>query len=64
MHGDSIQLFIKLIDGITMLGCKGKITGMRPEVVPHFIKRDMQHSKNIVTKTTLQQALEEFLQEI
>lgn len=63
MHGDSFQLFIKLIDGITMLGCKGIITGMRPEVVPHFIKRDMQHSKNIVTKTTLQQALEEFLQE-
>ncbi|WP_087972874.1 STAS domain-containing protein [Oceanobacillus rekensis] len=63
MHGDSIQLFIKLIDGITMLGCKGIITGMRPEVVSHFINRDVHYSKNIETKATLQQALKEFLQE-
>ncbi|MFC4023116.1 STAS domain-containing protein [Oceanobacillus longus] len=62
MDGNAIQLFIKLMDGITMMGCKGIITGMRPEVVSHFINRDLSHGNNIETKATLQQALGDFLE--
>ncbi|MGJ9458893.1 STAS domain-containing protein [Oceanobacillus sp. CF4.6] len=62
MDSNAIHLFIKLIDGITMMGCKGIITGMRPEVVSHFINRDLNYGNNIETKATLQQALGEFLE--
>ncbi|WP_010649255.1 STAS domain-containing protein [Oceanobacillus massiliensis] len=62
MEGNAIHFFMKLLDGITMMGCKAIITGVRPEVVPLFIEQDLSFGKNIETKATLQQALKDFLE--
>ncbi|WP_249869751.1 STAS domain-containing protein [Oceanobacillus saliphilus] len=63
LDDNAFQLFRKLIDGITMMGCKAIITGMRPEVVAHFIEHEHPFGNNIKTKGTLQHALREFIHE-
>ncbi|WP_067730004.1 STAS domain-containing protein [Oceanobacillus damuensis] len=62
MDANAIRLFMKLIEGVTMMGCKAIITGMRPEVVTHFIDHDLSYGKSIETKASLQQALEDFME--
>ncbi|WP_163971254.1 STAS domain-containing protein [Oceanobacillus halotolerans] len=61
MDSDAVQYFMKLLDGISMMGCEAVITGMRSKIVRDFIKYDTSFGKNIETKGTLQQALKEYL---
>ncbi|MBM7552077.1 anti-anti-sigma regulatory factor [Thalassobacillus pellis] len=51
---------MKIIDGISMMGCNTVITGLRKEIVREMTNADMQFNKDTKTLGTLQQALSEY----
>ncbi|RYG73846.1 STAS domain-containing protein [Lentibacillus lipolyticus] len=61
METEAMQFFIRLLDGISMMGCKPVITGLRPEIVQNMAKIDVDFGKNAEMKGTLQQALDSYL---
>lgn len=61
MDSDAIQQFNKLVEGVTMMGCRAIVTGIRPEIVSHFVQNDISYGNKIETKATLQQALSDYL---
>ncbi|RLL45349.1 STAS domain-containing protein [Oceanobacillus piezotolerans] len=61
MDYNVIQKFMKLFEGIKILGCDPIITGLRPEVVSSIAKLDMSFSKKAKSKATLQQAIKDYL---
>jgi anti-anti-sigma factor len=62
MDSEAIHYFLKLHDGISMMGCKSVITGLRPEVVRKIINYDESFAYNAVKRGTVEQALKEQLQ--
>jgi len=58
---EAISHFMRILDGLGMMGCKPVLTGMRPEVVKQIIRLDLPFEKKADTKGSLQQALDEFL---
>src|SRR5699024_3853417 len=61
MEATVLDHLFKIFDGITTMGCKPVITGVRQEVVSHMINLDLTVSNRAETRRTLQQALEDFL---
>jgi rsbT co-antagonist protein RsbR len=61
MDNEAIKLFLKLLDGVTMMGSKLVITGLRPEIVRNMIKLDMEFGSKANTKASLQKALQDYL---
>ncbi|MEN2766412.1 STAS domain-containing protein [Ornithinibacillus xuwenensis] len=61
MDSDSIQLFLKLLDGVNMMGCELVITGLRPEIVRNMVKHDVDFRSKATTKASLQKALQDYL---
>lgn len=61
MEMEAIQLFMRLLDGVSMMGCKPVITGLRPEIVQNMVDLDVKFGQNVETKGTLQQALDGYL---
>lgn len=61
MEIDVIQHMLKILDGISMMGCKTVITGMRPEVVKGMIHMGLSFERRAETKGTLQQALLDYI---
>lgn len=53
--------FLHLLEGIAMMGCKGVITGMRPEIVKVMIRNGISFDSKAIMKGTLQQALVEYM---
>ena len=49
----------RIVEGISLLGCKAIITGIRPEIANTMIELGIQFTEKVETKATLQQALEE-----
>lgn len=49
----------RIVEGIGLLGCKAIITGIRPEIANTMIELGIAFTEKVVTKATLQQALEE-----
>ena len=52
---------MKIIDGISMMGCKTVITGLRAEVVRKMIHMEVSFNPEAKTLGTLQQELKEHL---
>jgi rsbT co-antagonist protein RsbR len=61
MDNESIKLFLKLLDGVTMMGSKLVITGLRPEIVRSMINIDVEFGSKANTKASLQKALQDYL---
>lgn len=61
MDNDAIELFLKLLNGITMMGSKLIITGLRPEIVSNMMKLNVDFGTKVTTKATLQKALQDYL---
>ncbi|UOF89935.1 ATP-binding protein [Fodinisporobacter ferrooxydans] len=55
-----VSHLFRIIDGITLLGCKAIITGIRPEIVNTMIELGIEMPAKVVTLGSLQQALEQF----
>ncbi|MFB4167460.1 STAS domain-containing protein [Virgibacillus sp. JSM 102003] len=61
MEKEVLQLFLKLLDGISMMGCEAVITGLRPDLVRNMVL-EVEFGQNFETKGSLQQALDGYLQ--
>ncbi|GGA62732.1 STAS domain-containing protein [Ornithinibacillus halotolerans] len=61
MDNDAIELFLKLLNGITMMGSKLIITGLRPEIVSNMMKLNVDFGTKVTTRATLQNALQDYL---
>ncbi|MBM7713124.1 STAS domain-containing protein [Siminovitchia sp. FSL H7-0308] len=56
-----IDQFLKMIDGIEMMGCKAVITGLHPVVVKKVIDLGVSFGDKAILKGTLQQAIRDYL---
>ena len=61
MDVEVINHLIRVINGISMMGCKTVITGLRPEIVKMMINMDIKFDSLIELKGTLQFALTDYL---
>ncbi|QTN01336.1 STAS domain-containing protein [Sediminibacillus dalangtanensis] len=61
MESNIATNFLKLLDGIGMMGCTPVITGLRPETVRNLMAQDLIFDNKAEIKGTLQQALDEYL---
>jgi len=61
MEADVIDRFMRILEGMNMMGCKPVITGLRPEIVKKMIGQGVSFEHKASMKGTLQQALEEYL---
>lgn len=61
MEEDIITHFQKVLIGITMMGAKSILTGLRPELVRKMVHSGINFDKHTETKGTLQQTLNEYL---
>ena len=61
MEVEVMQHLIKIIDGISLMGCKTVLTGIRPEIVKNFVKAGLSLEKKATAKGTLQLALRDYL---
>ncbi|WP_306418805.1 STAS domain-containing protein [Brevibacillus reuszeri] len=50
-----------LINGMSMMGCKTVVTGLRPEIVKQIIRSGLAFEERVIAKATLEQALDDFL---
>lgn len=55
-----IDQFLKMIDGIEMMGCKAVITGLHPVVVKKVIDLGVSFGDKAILKGTLQQAIRDY----
>jgi rsbT co-antagonist protein RsbR len=63
MEIEVIQHLIRVINGVSMMGCKTVITGLRPEIVKLVINSGVSFEHVAVLKGTLQVALSDYLGE-
>ncbi|SDQ59823.1 STAS domain-containing protein [Virgibacillus salinus] len=61
METEVMQLFLKLLDGISMMGCEAVITGLRPDIVRNMVDLEVEFGQHFETKGSLQQALDGYL---
>ncbi len=61
MEDEVIFRFMKLIEGIKMMGCQTVLTGIRAEIVKKMISLDISYSDIAESKGTLQLALKDYL---
>ncbi len=61
METEAIHRFMRLLNGVSMMGCKPVITGLRPDIVQNMMDLDVKFGQNVETKGTLQQALHGYL---
>ncbi|SHF52425.1 STAS domain-containing protein [Ornithinibacillus halophilus] len=62
MDTEAIHLFLKVLDGVSMMGSEVVITGMRPEIVRQMVELDINFGAKAKTKGSLQKALKEDLE--
>jgi rsbT co-antagonist protein RsbR len=60
MDKEAIHHFLKLLDGVSMMGCQTIITGLRPDIVREIVAFDVSFGNKVRTTGNLQQALELF----
>ncbi|WP_431799899.1 STAS domain-containing protein [Halobacillus andaensis] len=63
MESDILVDLMQIIDGISMMGCKTVITGLRKEIVMDITKSGIVFNSETTTLGTLQQALNEYFVE-
>lgn len=54
-----VKHLFNILDGVSYMGCKAIITGIRPEIANTMVNLEISLNERIETKGTLQQALEE-----
>ncbi|KLV28940.1 hypothetical protein ABW04_27060 [Priestia megaterium] len=57
-----IDHFQKVLTGISMMGCKAILTGLRADLVRAMIHSGISFEEKAETKGTLQQTLKEYLE--
>ncbi|MFD2628420.1 STAS domain-containing protein [Oceanobacillus kapialis] len=57
MDQEAIHHFLKLLDGVSMMGCQTIITGLRPDIVREIVAYDVSFGEKVKTTGSLQQAL-------
>jgi anti-anti-sigma regulatory factor len=57
-----IDHFQKILTGISMMGCKAILTGLRADLVRTMIHSEISFEEKAETKGTLQQTLKEYLE--
>ncbi|GAB3067130.1 STAS domain-containing protein [Virgibacillus ainsalahensis] len=60
MEAEATSNFLKLLDGISMMGCRAIITGLHPEIVANILELDIEFRQKFETKGTLQKAMEKY----
>lgn len=55
-----VKHLFKIVNGISIQGCKAVITGIRPEITNTMVELGIALHERVITKGTLQQALEEY----
>jgi rsbT co-antagonist protein RsbR len=61
MEMDVIHQFDKILNGVSMMGCKAVLTGLRVELVREIVSAGVSFGCQVDTKGTLQQTLKEHL---
>ncbi|WP_053363566.1 STAS domain-containing protein [Bacillus sp. FJAT-27251] len=61
METDVIDYFEKILAGVSMMGCKTILTGLRPELVRKMVHSGIRFEKDAETKGTLQDTLKKYL---
>ncbi|PLS15841.1 anti-anti-sigma factor [Bacillus sp. M6-12] len=61
MDMDVINHFEKILAGVSMMGCKAIITGIRPDLVRKMVHAGIRFEKDAETKGTLQETLKKYL---
>ncbi|HWO78370.1 MAG TPA: ATP-binding protein [Bacillus sp. (in: firmicutes)] len=61
MEAEVMQHLIRIIDGVSLMGCKTVLTGIRPEIVKNVVKSGISLEKKATAKGTLQLALRDYL---
>lgn len=61
MEMDVINYFEKILAGISMMGCKAILTGLRPELVKKMVHVGIRFEKDAETRGTLQDTLKIYL---
>ncbi|WP_306822088.1 hypothetical protein [Mesobacillus foraminis] len=61
MEKDMISHFEKVLAGVSMMGCKAILTGLRSDLVRKMVHAGIQFEKNAETKGTLQETLKRYL---
>ncbi|TCN19758.1 STAS domain-containing protein [Mesobacillus foraminis] len=61
MEKDVIDHFEKVLAGVSMMGCKAILTGLRPDLVRKMVHAGIRFEKNAETKGTLQETLRRYL---
>lgn len=62
MEMNVIDQFQKIMNGISMMGAKAVITGLRPDLVRKMIQTGISFDRTAETRGTLQQTLKQFLE--
>lgn len=61
MDEDIIDHFKRIISGVTMMGSKVILTGLRPDLVKYMVHTGITFDNNVVTEGTLQQTIKKYL---
>ncbi|MBM7694274.1 anti-anti-sigma regulatory factor [Peribacillus deserti] len=61
MEMDVINHFEKILAGVSMMGCKAILTGMRPDLVRKMVHAGIRFENDAETKGTLQETLKKYL---
>jgi len=61
MDMDVIDHFQKVLTGVSMMGCKAVLTGLRPELVRKMVHAGIRFDKKAETQGTLQETLKKYL---
>jgi anti-anti-sigma regulatory factor len=61
MEKDVIDNFEKILAGVSMMGCKAILTGLRPELVRKMVHSGMRFEKDAETRGTLQETIKNYL---
>ncbi|OZU90285.1 anti-anti-sigma factor [Virgibacillus indicus] len=63
MDVEVIQNFLKVLDGVAMMGCRTIVTGLRPDIVRNITALDISFDEKVKTKATLKQALKGYIKD-
>ncbi|NHM33706.1 STAS domain-containing protein [Neobacillus terrae] len=61
MEMDVIDYLEKILAGVSMMGCKVTLTGLRPDLVRKMVHAGIRFEKDAETKGTLQETLKKYL---
>lgn len=58
---DIIDHFQRILAGVSMMGSKAIVTGLRPDLVKYMVRSGIVFDDNVITEGTLQQTIKKYL---